>query len=188
MDDSILFNKIQDGDMTAFYQVYMSYWPLLYSHAVRMLRDEEEAKDVVQDLFIYAWENRSKIQFDKIKPFLYVSLRNRVINRSLRSKVEQKYLKRTFPVHNFDEYLHVEEDVVYKELEAEIEKGIEALPPKMQAIFRMSRVENLSHKEIAEQLKVTTDNVKKTINRALKIIRSGMTKIIFTFFLFFMST
>lgn len=158
---------------SCFKGVYDTYWPVLYLHACKMLQDEDEAKDIVQDLFIHIWENKEQINFSQIRPYLYVSLRNRIINRYAHAKVKDRYID---SIKHLSDHLqlhhHVEEALLYKELENNIEEGINLLPERMQEIFRMSRDAQLSHSEIAEHLNISPHTVKKTINRALKVIRT----------------
>lgn len=164
---------LEKTNSNSFKEIYDSYWPILYLHAYKMLQDKDEAKDILQDLFIHVWENKSQIRFDQIRPYLYVSLRNRIINRFAHSKVKNKYLDeiKHLPVQD-QLYQHVEEDLILKELEKSIDEGINQLPERMQEIFRLSREKHLNHSEIATQLNISTHTVKKTINRALKAIRS----------------
>lgn len=169
-------------DSKSFKEVYDSYWPILYLHAYKMLRDKDEAKDLLQDLFIHVWENKSEIRFDQIRPYLYVSLRNRIINRYAHTKVKNKYLDKVknLPIQDLL-YNHVEEGLILKELENRIEEGVKQLPKRMQEIFRLSREEYFNHSEIAEQLNISTHTVKKTINRALKEIRKKISLVIQVF-------
>lgn len=165
-------------DSSSFKGVYDMYWPILYLHAYKMLQDKDEAKDILQDLFIHIWENRDQINFSQIRPYLYVSLRNRIINRYSHTKVKDRYIESMkYLSEHMHLYQHVEEDLLYKELENNIEEGINHLPERMQEIFRMSRDAELSHSEIAEYLNISPHTVKKTINRALKVIRSKITLI-----------
>lgn len=164
---------MEKHDPKTFKSIYDSYWPILYLHAYKMLQDKDEAKDILQDLFIHVWENKNQIRFDQLRPYLYVSLRNRIINRFAHSKVKNKYLDeiKHLPVQD-QFYQHVEEELIFKELARSIDEGINLLPERMQEIFRLSREKHLNHTEIADKLNISTHTVKKTINRALKTIRS----------------
>ncbi|MFD0749217.1 sigma-70 family RNA polymerase sigma factor [Mucilaginibacter calamicampi] len=71
-----------------------------------------------------------------------------------------------------------------KQLRAHIEQEIQALPPKMRRIFEMSRKEQLSHREIAEALSVSENNVSKQVNNALRILRTKLNLIASLYFLF----
>lgn len=169
--DNELGRLLGKGDAAAYTEIYNRFKGILYLHAYRMLQDDEEAKDVVQDLFAALWVKRTYLVFKKgLQVYLYTAVRNRVFDRISRKKVESHYFE---SLKDFapgvgpatDEGLHE------KELAALIEKEISALPVKMRRMFELSRKASLSYREIAEQLNVSDKTVKKQISNALKILR-----------------
>lgn len=169
--DSELAQLLGKGDKAAYTEIYHRFRGLLYVHAYRILRDREEAKDIVQELFTILWVRRSTLLFKSgMASYLYASVRNRVFDRISRKKVESGYfesLKNFIPPSGCNTDDHVQE----KELAELIEKEITALPAKMREIFELSRKEHLSYKEIAEQLIISDKTVKKQVSNALKILR-----------------
>lgn len=174
---------LRGNDEAAFNEIYSRFHGLLFVYAARISGDDHEAADLVQEVFINLWDKRAVIGIDtSLKAFLYTAVRYKFFDRLDKKKVRADYMKRLQQFleegqYNTDEYIR------YKELEALIEKGITALPPKMQEIFLLSRKLELSHKEIANHLDVTEKTVRNQVHNALRILRSKLG--LFGYFLFF---
>jgi RNA polymerase sigma-70 factor (family 1) len=174
--DEELINRIRSGDHAAFACVFERYWDVLYLHAFRMLRNEDEAKDVVQDLFSALWLNSSTIHFtSNFAGYLYVALRNRVLNTIRARKSKDKF------IDAFTDFYEQQENIIStpldeKELSKLLEDEIKRLPQKMRVVFELSRNEHLSYKEIAQTLTISDKTVKKQISNALRIIRVNLNK------------
>lgn len=174
ISDAELTLMLKDGDHAAYTEIYNRYWHVLYIHAARMLQDQDEAMDVVQDIFTTLWNRSSELQiYTSIKTYLYVSVRNQTLKLLSRSKLHDKFVKAI--AENYREGMNVtDETLAFNEFSRLIEKEIANLPPRMQEIFLKSRVEGLSHREIAKDLGVTEHTVKTTIYRTLKLLRSKL--------------
>lgn len=180
--DSDLVSLLNIGDELAYTEIYNRYWAMLYSHARRMLRDDDEAMDVVQDIFTTLWRKASEINFTtSLKSYLYSSVRNQTLNHINRGKLRNNYLDSLI---DFIEKGSTETDdqVIFNEFVRQVEKEVNNLPPKMRDIFHLSRNEGLSHKEIAEKLDITDHAVKKSINRTLKLLRVKFSPLFLLFF------
>lgn len=169
--DKELTDLLKSGDQSAFTEIYNRYWSVMYAHVYKMLRDREEAKDVIQEIFSKLWLKATEIRSNQnLAGLLYVAARNRVLNLMEQNRVRNDYVKSIASfISEIDPSAidHVDE----KKLTQIIEQEILNLPPKMREIFEMSRKENLSHKEIAEKLNISDQTVKKQVQNALKIIR-----------------
>ncbi|PST82710.1 RNA polymerase subunit sigma-70 [Pedobacter yulinensis] len=169
--DSELINLIKGYDQAAYKELYQRYWYLLYKHARKMLHNEEEAKDVVQDVFTTLWSRVPAIEINTdVAGYLYAATRNKILNLFDRGRVQQVHLS-TLPhpisaAESKTDYLLRE-----RELAALIEQEIARLPQKMRCVFELSRKDNLSHKEIAAQLDISDKTVKKQIVKAIKVLR-----------------
>lgn len=169
--DTQLALLLKKGDRTAYTEIYERYKGLLYVHAYRILQDREETKDLVQELFFTLWARRETLNFSTgLASYLYTAVRNRVFDRMAREKVASAYVE---SLRNFAPGFEPAADKLLeeKELAALIEKEISALPVKMRKVFLLSRVAQLSHKEIADQLVISDKTVKKQVSNALKILR-----------------
>jgi RNA polymerase sigma-70 factor (ECF subfamily) len=169
--DQTLLTLLRQGDTEAFTIIYDRYKNLLYNHAYKKLGDQEEVKDVLQELFTNLWNKRGEIPVDVNLPaYLYAGIRNRILNLFSHKEVEHKYmasLQHFIQEGTFSTDLAVRE----KELAALIQKEVDLLPPKMREVFLLSRKEHFTHSEIADKLSISEQTVAKQVTNALRILR-----------------
>ena len=175
---------LKQGDERAFTEIYNRFFGLLLIHAVKRLHDEDEAKDVVQQLFEALWSKRHQINPEEnLSAYLYASIRNRILDIFSHQKVAGKYMD---SLKGFLQNYSAPTDyrVREKELSLLIEREINALPPKMREIFTLSRKNHKSHKEIAEKLGLSELTVKTQVKNALKILRKRIGLLLYVSVLF----
>lgn len=173
---------LAEGDNAAFAEIYNRYWVVLYSHARKMTRDDDLAKDVVQDVFISLWDKVAETEFSfSLKAYLYATVRNRILNLYDKEKVKSKYLS---SLEDFDRSGENVTDYRLREtlLAEHIDREILQLPGKMREIFEMSRKLNMTYKEISEQLDISDKTVKKQMSNAIKILRVKLGSLFSVFF------
>ena len=169
--DQKLAALLQQGDEYAYTEIFERYKVLLYKHAYRLSGDEEEANDIISDLFLVLWQKRESLNLQvSLSSYLYGSIRNRVFDLITHQKVITRYLD---SIREFIEQGHYETDerIRAKELAEIIEREIAALPPKMREVFELSRSGEFSYKEIGEMLNITEGTVKQQVHNALKTLR-----------------
>jgi RNA polymerase sigma-70 factor (ECF subfamily) len=169
--DQTLITLLRQGDKDAYTVIYDRYKNLLYNHAYKKLGDPEEVKDVLQELFTNLWNKRVDIPVAmNLSGYLYAGIRNRILNLLSHKEVENKYLT---SIQQYTQEGDYSTDLVIREKEMAdlIQKEIDQLPPKMREVFLLSRKENLSHHEIAEQLSISEQTVAKQVTNALRILR-----------------
>lgn len=172
LSDEALFLALKGKDKAAYAQIFDRYWTVLFLHAFQMLKDEEEARDIIQELFATLWQKANTINITTtLSSYLYRSVRNRVFDCIKRRKVMTDYLR---SLKDFMEEGVAETDTLIREkqLAEAIEHEISALPPKMRVVFELSRKQHLSYSEIAQELGVTEHTVKSQVSNALRILRS----------------
>ena len=171
LSDAELLDNLTSGDVKAFTEIYHRYFGVLYVHAYKILGNDEEAKDAIQDVFSSLWTRRESITVSSsLSSYLYTSVRNKVFDIFQHRKVETKY---TDSLRTFIDtgYVITDHRIREKELSAHIEKEIAALPAKMRLIFEMSRKSYNTHREIAQELNLSEQTVKTQVNNALRILR-----------------
>jgi len=171
LSDQELTSLLRTGDKYAFTEIYNRYKNLLQNHLYKKLGDQELVKDVLQDLFVKLWANKSEMPLtDNLPGYLFSAARNRVFNHLSHKQVESKFISSIQFFFGEDNYI-TDLKVREREFAQIIRQEIEALPPKMRAVFVLSREEQLSHEEIAKQLNISSQTVSKQISNALKILR-----------------
>lgn len=172
--DHELVNLLKQGNKDAFTEVFARYNRLLFVHAHKLLNDKEEARDLVQEIFVLIWENRESLNLkSNFSGFLYTAVKNRIFDLLAHKKVEARYLEsvQAYFDKGTDQTDHLARTQLLREL---IEREIGFLPPKMREVFELSRMKHLSHKEIAGQLDLSEKTVKNQVNNALKILRTKL--------------
>ncbi|MDR3697045.1 RNA polymerase sigma-70 factor [Mucilaginibacter sp.] len=171
LSDHELTGLLKTGDRAAFTEIYQRYKWVLFLHALKRIRDREQAKDIIQELFTTLWDRRNDLELrTHLSGYLYTSVRNRIIKSFAHQQVESDYINSLGASVN-QENCVTDHKVRQSNLAALIEKEINELPEKMREVFLLSRKQNLSHKEIAFQLGIEESTVKRQISNALKILR-----------------
>lgn len=171
LSDLDLLLLVKNDDRLAFNQIYNRFNGLLYIYAVKVTKDKNEARDIVQEIFISLWDKRESLQLNSsLSSYLYSAVRYKFFDLVSRNKVRSDYAASfqsfiDLGTYSTDHYINE------KELIALVEKEVSSLPDKMREVFQLSRNAGLSHKEIAEQLNISEKTVRNHVNHALKILR-----------------
>jgi len=173
--DGDLTELLRKGSHNAFREIYDRYWPVLYMHAYRMLRDEGTAMDVIQDVFTDLWLKGESLQINlSLKAYLYMAVRYRTLDALRKSSQHDKFLSYMIDFAREGQNT-TDEAISLREFTKRMEAEVAQLPPRMREIFELSRLEGKSNKSIADELDITDHTVKKTLNRVLHILRSKLT-------------
>ena len=183
-NEKILVAKLRNNDVEAFDLLYHQYSNKLYRFSFSMLKNEEDACEIVQETFFKIWEKRNKIDSSKsFKSFLF-SVSYHLIIDQLRERLKDQEFRNSLEKY-FNKQVNLQENRLdYNTLETEINKAVDELPEKRKQIYRLSREKGLSHKEIAEQMGVKPKTVENQINLALKHIKIRLGKDFLTVLLF----
>lgn len=172
--DVDLTGLLKAGDQYAFAEIYNRYKFILHNHAWNKLKNREEARDLIQEVFSMLWDKRETLQIGHNLPgYLYSCVHNQFLNKVVHQSVKNKYID---SIRDYAQSgtIHTDHRVRESMLKAIIDKEIEALPPRMKQVFILSRQKHLSHREIAELMGTTEQTVKKQMVYALKILRKKL--------------
>ncbi len=164
--------RFKEGDSIAFAYFFERYWEDLYTVAFRHLREEDQAKDLVQEVFIHIWEKRSLVstEYSDMKFYFHKALKNKILNyyasERVRKQVLEKSMERMEAFSNLDSQAFAK----YKALEAIVDDSIDKLPKLMKAVCLM-RSDNYSITQIAKELNLAEQTVKNYLSEAKKIMR-----------------
>lgn len=168
-EDLSLLYAIQKSDRKAFDALYRKYYTILCAYSYRFV-GLEDAKEIVQDIMLWLWENREKPVIEySLKQYLFKSVYHRSINKINQKEVKQQADKAYY--ERILSNLHEVDICQLTELSKHIKKAIDELPLSYRQTFVMHRFQNLSYKEIAEILDVSPKTVDYRIQQALKILR-----------------
>ena len=169
--DTELLALLQDGNRQAFDIIYNRYWGQLFAYVFKVVADEEDAKDIIQELFVSLWCRREKLyEVDSLQAYLFTAARYKGLTHIKNGSNKAKY------INSLKSFLEPSSDCLNQlvdagELRLMIDAEVDKLPPKMREVFILSRKENLSHKSISEKLMISDKTVKKQINNVLKHLR-----------------
>ena len=171
-----LLSALIAGDFKAFRMIYDKYHAKLYDFAMWLSKDRYETEELVQMTFVAVWENRQAI--DPKQPFgnyLFSILRNRFYDM-LRKKNTEKYYIDYVLQNETEEYDDIQLQIEVAELHQIIEKIMRKIPERRRLIFRLSRDENLTYKQIAEKLNISENTVDSQIRNVLNYLRKELPK------------
>lgn len=163
---------MKQGDRGAFNEIYERYWIKLYIAAGRRLKLRDDAKDLVQDVFVSFWLRRDSLVIDtSLSSYLHTAVKYKVINYIESNIVRGNYLK-SLNKALLDYDNSTDDTVISNDLEQFLDARLNNLSPKVREVFELSRKEDLSIQEVAERLNLSHQTVKNQISKALKILRT----------------
>jgi RNA polymerase sigma-70 factor (family 1) len=175
LPDAEIMSLIGESDHTAYRELYQRYFHLILTHAFKKLRDEDLAKDVVQEVFTNLWDKRLSLDIaSNVAGYLYTAVRNRIFDLFAREQVKGKYLESLAEYLETHQVTAADHRIREQQLQDYIDRQIQALPPKMRKVFELSRKAHLSHREIADAIGTTEGNVSKQVTNALRILRARL--------------
>lgn len=177
MAGNILHNEValirltSKGDEQAFKQIFDFYSNRLFAYVFKITNHEEIAEEIVMDVFLKVWTNRSDLaEIGRFDSYLYAMVRNRAFNIIKRIAHEGAIIKELSL--NCTEYQQNTEDtVIYNDVKHLLQDAIEKLPPQQKLVFMLSRDEGLKYQEIAEQLNLSKNTVKSHLKKAVSSLR-----------------
>lgn len=176
--DQALTVLLQGGDRNAFTEIHKRYFDDLFRSAYNVLRDRDACMDIVQEVLVWFWEHKEQHKMSSIKGYLLMAVKYQTANYIRSSKVRENYRL----AHVEENFSVNEESLELQELQAIIKSFTEGLPKHCREVFKLSREEHLSNKEIAQKLGISEKTVSVQIMRALNKLRGELGKIILNLF------
>lgn len=173
-NDIDLVKRLQESEEEALTIIYKEYWEIMYLAAYNLVKDRSVCEDIVQEVFISLWQRREKLQIKvSLKSYLYTSTVYKVYDHFSKNK---KMLKDEL-FDNFENKIETsnpETKLMHQELIHLLDSIIDTLPDKCKEVYKLSRENMLSNKEIAEQLNISQRTVEGHISKALKILKESL--------------
>jgi RNA polymerase sigma-70 factor (family 1) len=179
-DDKIFVENLINGREDAFTVLYYKYSPRLYRHILRMVKSEETARELLQDIFMKVWELRAGLDMERsFQAYLYRIAENKVYD-FFRKAARDKKLGDALIASAIESYSHIEEMVLHDESLRLVQGAIDQLPPVRRQVFMLCKIEGKTYEEIASTLGISVSTISDHIvkaNRALKTYLHGHTDI-----------
>lgn len=165
-----LFRRIAfHDDEGAFKELFFDFYPSLCVFAQRYISSPETCEDIVQDTFFHLWKNRKKIEVtSSFRNLLITSVKNNCTNYLRKQSVRQRHAEKQVVPDSIDT-----PETIYTigELEETLLTALEQMPENVRRAFELSRFENMTYHQIAEEMSVSPKTVEAYISKALSILR-----------------
>lgn len=161
-----------------FKEIFLEFYPELCLYAAKFIGDVNTSKDIVQDVLTQFWaENDKLLNKNLIKPYLYKAVRNRTLNYIKREKRKSGLEEILNPANGDFDFADDSDTISHislKQLQVDLEEAVNELPEQRQIIFRMSRFQQMKHKEIATELNISPKTVETQIYRSLIFLQDKL--------------
>lgn len=172
VEDIELMDRMRSGDAVALKLIYNKYWNRLYLSAYNILKDQQICEDIIQEIFIKLWNKRENIEIKvSLKSYLFASTRYEVYRQVRYGSVYEGLFENVYDrMETPSEYGNIE----HRELLSQINSIVDKLSTKCKVVYKLSREEQLSHKQIASQLDISPKTVENHLNKALRQLRISL--------------
>ncbi len=172
LSEAAILNLLSKGNELAFLELYRKYHLQLFFYAVKFLHSEELAKDVVHDVFIKLWENRTELPaVASLQSYLYAICKNAILNTISRATRENR-IKEEIRHQMVSTEPSVESIFLSNEQKDIVKQVIDRLPPKRREAFLLCRIEGKSYEEAAKILNISANTVNDHLVKAIKTLKS----------------
>ena len=168
-------NKIKEGNIKAFEQLFRDLYVPLCAYANKFVDDKDKSEELVQETFYNLWKNRGNLNIRiSLKSYLYKSVQNSCLLTIQHEKVKEKYRLHILNSGNTEGEKTPDKLLEEKELNKSIQETMDKLPERCREIFYLNRYEGLKYREIAEKLSISQKTVEANISKALKLLRKNI--------------
>lgn len=172
-EETDLLRQLKAGEELALQKLFDLHFQSVVTAAYSVCQDRPQAQDLAQDVFIKFWERRNEIQINTaIRPYLKRMVINAAVAQLRKVSRRKEILALAPPIAM--RHQDVEDLVLKKDLHEQASRAIDALPPKCRSVFKLSRYQNLSYKEISEALGITVKTVENHMGNALSKLRTSL--------------
>lgn len=169
------FDSIKKGDIKAYETLFRAYFKPLVIYSERIVRDTDDANEVVQEIFLKLWEKRKKIEIrTTLNSYLYRAVYNNSLQLLRKQKLDLKYRQYNSD-HSF-ESTDPGKEMIATELNHTIGLLLNELPENCKNIFKMNRFRGMKYREIAEHLSISIKTVEANMTKALKHFRKNLSE------------
>jgi RNA polymerase sigma-70 factor (family 1) len=177
-NDAQLITRWQLGDVQAFCQLYKTHVIDLLAVAMHKTNNRQSAEELVQNSFVKLLEHRDRLEADtSIKAYLYVILKNQILNYYRHELVEHRYINNMLSSGS-ERGDSVMDIIETRELEKKLEIEIANLPGKCRTVYVMRRKENMTNREISRILGISENTVEQHMRKAMNRLRNSLANLV----------
>lgn len=185
LNDETIINGLKEGNKLIIDQIYHAYHKRIFAFALSLLKEEEDALDIVHEVFVKLWKNRHELAPDtRVEPLIFTITRNTVLSLFRKKASEKKYQEHLNKAPAEDITSNTENVVEYNLLKDKVDQYVQQLPPKSRKVYLLSREQGLSNKEIAQKMGIAEKTVEDHITKALNFLKKHLRDIGITGVLF----
>ena len=174
LDDNGLVQLLQKGNVEAFDSLFEVYSQKLFGFALKYFKNEADAEELVQDIFVKVWENRQTLKSElSFKSYLFTIALNQIRKHFNKKAISLRYLESLQNEPEFIDNQAIQEND-YESALNQINLIIEQMPPRRREIFMKSKLDGKSSKEIAAELNISAGTVDNQVSEALRFIRTHL--------------
>lgn len=155
-----------------FKALFEKYYTKLYYSSLAIVRDEDDARDIVNDVFTHIWEKHDSFEDTVNSMYLYTSIRHRSLDHLKKKKVRDNYAN-NYIKNNDEGFLYDDEE---EERIRQIQKVIDKMPEKTKYVLDQCYMEGKKYMEVASDIGISRDGVRKHIVKALRLLREAFSK------------
>jgi RNA polymerase sigma-70 factor (family 1) len=170
-------------DSAAFREIYIRYWKEIFTLAYKKVRSKELAEELTQNIFVSLWERRTGHGVQHLKSWLLGALKFSIINQYKSQMVHEKYVSYSSS-HSSELSDATVQQIFLKDLSEAVELGVTLLPKKTQKVFKLSRMENRTVKEISQTMNISEKAVEYHITQSLKVMKVHLKEYLLLLLLF----
>jgi RNA polymerase sigma-70 factor (family 1) len=171
--DEQLITLLKDSDVKAFDTLYHKYWKFLYSVSYKKLQNSEDAKEIVQDIFLDVWNRRNAISLtSNLSSYLSVATNYRVLRILAQREIHSRYEKNQLEL--VPQFVLPEDLLSFEEIRLKLEHLVAALPEKCRMVFLLSRNNKMTGRQISEHMAISEKTVEAHLTKALRRLKTGL--------------
>ncbi len=166
-------DRFRQGDSEAFASLYQSHWQQVFRFSRLYLKSDDDAEDVVQEVFIRLWQIHERIlPGDNFSGLLFIITRNLIFNRFRRQLDPLGFKVSVLAALEASD--DIESEISARDLSEYIDRLVDLMPARQRQVFNMSRRDHKSYREIAEELNLSQKTVEAHMREALRFLRDNL--------------
>ncbi|MBB6108729.1 RNA polymerase sigma-70 factor [Mucilaginibacter lappiensis] len=170
----LLLKIAHDNDLAAFQKIYFLYYERLLKLACSFVKQTEVAEEIVDDVFVKIWANRTKLnEVNNLTVYLYVAIKNQAFNYNQVNRIICVDIESVgFELKDISN--SVEDVLITAELAKVINDAVQRLPEQCKMVFKLVKEDRLKYRNVAEILNISPKTVEYHMGNALKTIAAAI--------------